>query len=120
MRVANSVQLFLCNITITCGTGSLGVVGCCVAEQSRVGSSYSCVSVMTVPHTGGPCSFLRELPRLASVRLASGDLVRPCSGDSPPAKLSLSNEVMIFMCMSSKADKPCNSKHVVKVSFVRP
>ena len=41
------------------------------------------------------------------------------TGILPLAKKSLSNEVMIFMCMSSKADKPCNSKHVVKVSFVR-
>ena len=41
------------------------------------------------------------------------------TGILPLAKKSLSNEVMIFMCMLSKADKPCNSKHVVKVSFVR-
>ena len=41
------------------------------------------------------------------------------TGILPLAKKSLSNEVMIFMCMSSKADKLCNSKHVVKVSFVR-
>ena len=47
------------------------------------------------------------------------DLARPSCGDSPLAKLSPSNEVMIIMCMSSKADKLCNSKHMVKVSFVR-
>ena len=51
-------------------------------QESRVGSSFSCVSVMTDPHTGGPCSFLRELPRLASVRLASGEDGSEGSGQS--------------------------------------
>ena len=41
------------------------------------------------------------------------------TGILPLAEQSSSIEVMIIMCMSSKADKPCNSKHVVKVSFVR-
>ena len=41
------------------------------------------------------------------------------TGILPLAKQSPLNEVMIIMCMSSKADKLCNSKHVVKVSFVR-
>ena len=41
------------------------------------------------------------------------------TGILPLAKKSLSNEVMIFMCTSSKADKLCNSKHMVKVSCVR-
>ena len=41
------------------------------------------------------------------------------TGILPLAEKSDLNEVMIIMCMSSKADKPCNSKHMVKVSFVR-
>ena len=41
------------------------------------------------------------------------------TGILPLAEKSPLNEVMIIMCMSSKADKLCNSKHVVKVSFVR-
>jgi hypothetical protein len=55
--------LHACCWQIEAGVGS--------GQESRDGSSPSCVSVMTDPHTGGPCSFLRELPRLASVRLAS-------------------------------------------------
>ena len=57
-------------------------VGVGSGQKSRVGSSSSCVSVMTDPHTGGPCSFLRELPRLASVRLASGEDGSEGSGQS--------------------------------------
>ena len=40
MRVANSVQLFLSNITITCGVGCLGVVG--VVYTPYGGASASC------------------------------------------------------------------------------
>ena len=41
------------------------------------------------------------------------------TGILPLAEKSHLNEVMIIMCMSSKADKLCDSKHMVKVSFVR-
>ena len=41
------------------------------------------------------------------------------TGILPLAEQSPLNEVMIIMCMSSKADKLCDSKHMVKVSFVR-
>ena len=41
------------------------------------------------------------------------------TGILPLAEKSPLNEVMIIMCMSSKADKLCNSKHMVKVSCVR-
>ena len=41
------------------------------------------------------------------------------TGILPLAEQSPLNEVMIIMCMSSKADKLCNSKHMVKVSCVR-
>jgi len=41
------------------------------------------------------------------------------TGILPLAEQSSSIEVMIIMCTSSKADKLCNSKHMVKVSFVR-
>ena len=41
------------------------------------------------------------------------------TGILPLAKQSPLNEVMIIMCMSSKADKLYNSKHMVKVSCVR-
>ena len=77
--------------------------------RREVASFSSCGSVMTFLHTGVGCCFLRWRGWYS---LVTGILLL--------AKKSLSNEVMIFMCMSSKADKPCNSKHVVKVSFVRP
>jgi hypothetical protein len=41
------------------------------------------------------------------------------TGIPPLAVQSPLNEVMIIMCMSSKADKLCDSKHMVEVSFVR-
>ena len=46
-----------------------------------------------------------------------GTFVAP--GILPLAEQSHLNEVMIIMCMSSKADKLCDSKHMVKVCFVR-
>ena len=42
------------------------------------------------------------------------------TGILPLAKQSRSDEVIIIMCMLSMAEKLCNSKHVVKVYFVRP
>ena len=41
------------------------------------------------------------------------------TGILPLAEKSPLNEVMIIMCMSSKADKLCDSKYMLKVSFVR-
>jgi hypothetical protein len=62
----------------------------CRAIETWCRSASCCVSVMTVPHTGGLCSVLRELPTLDFVRLASEGLARPCCGDSLSAISSLS------------------------------
>ena len=40
MRVANGVQLFLSNITITCGVGCLGVVGVVYTPSGGASGSW--------------------------------------------------------------------------------
>jgi hypothetical protein len=72
--------------------------------------------------------FEKNLGSLSLNKLIDSLLERDCfllwtswyfvvTGILPLAKQSLSNEVMIIMCMSSKADKLCNSKHYTCCSF---
>ena len=76
MRVANSVQLFLSNITITCGVGCLGVVG--VVYTPSGGASASCFFLQL--WFGDDLSTRWCLMLL----LALEGLVLPSDGDTPP------------------------------------
>ena len=76
VRVANCVQLFLSNISITCGVGFLGVVG--VVYTPSGGASASCFFLQL--WFGDDLSTHWCLMLL----LALGGLVLPSDGDTPP------------------------------------